>query len=538
MSTSSLTQSPPPAAGQHTAGPRPPSWLPLTVQYVVLLCRHPAVIAGVVLAVAPWVLQLLTRPQADDFADLTSSSHTVQYPALTIAAGTYLAAHLLAGRARRHHTDEAEAVLSLPRWHRGAALCAATTAPALLALVLALARVAVLSAQPGAVGTVQPGHLLTVPALILLAGALGVALGAVVPSAAVAFVAVAGWGVVTMVGLVSHSPLRWLAPVAGEDTVVNPPLPSHLVQQPQWWHLAWLLTLTALAVLVGLICVAAATTTQGGRGYRELRRRRLLPVAAGVVTLLAFTCAAVQLRSPTAAASAQLAAARTAPAAQPGLQTCQVREQVTYCAFEEFTAQIDAWEQVVQAQLSVTGDALSSSRSAGDAADDAAGGTAGEVALGSANESVLGAAGPLVVRQHIPLRTDGNGFPQQLPVQQWNADEAASGTGAGAAIPVSTRWSAGGLDSYAEQDVFDFSATLAARLVTAQPLGTGNQMLCGARGALSLWLAAQAIAGTRRALATIQAHTSGLGFDSSVMGSATTLQWGTQEVQVAEAMLA
>lgn len=185
--------------------------------------------------------------------------------------------------------------------------------------------------------------------------------------------------------------------------------------------------------------------------------------------------------------------------AASSMQTCQIFGSVTYCAFPGFSAYIPAWRQVLQAQEGIASQRL----------------------------------GPLLVRQQAALPSSS--IPQQLPLEDWYREDARSNMPP--SIPVSTRWSAGAVDSPAVEDVFSFSALLSARLVTGEALPGGGQILCGSQGVSSLWLAAAATVDTRDALTTIRAHTTGAGMQTIVLNSSTIISWGPREADLAFRLL-
>lgn len=473
------------ASGQHATPPSGQAWGALMVVESRRMLLHPAVLVSFLLAVAPWIISSVTNPSATAFPDLTSASWTVQYPMLIVGAGTFVAAYLAA--ARRHHcrVAEFEEVLSLPHWQRTAALCAAVTGPAVLGLAVSAVRLGVQSAQPGAAGAIHVGELLTVAALILLAGVLGVLVASLVPHIAIGFVTLMVLVILGVVGIaVTSSRARWLSFVAGENPFDTPPLPRDLIHRPAWWHLLWLTALTAVAVTAAL--------------RRTGLRTKVLTGATVAAVLLAGTAAVMQLRPPPADLGARLEIAHTAPSR---VQVCERRDGVTYCAFPDFRSRIDAWARVVEGQLAL----------------------------------VPVTTPPLAVRQHLPLATDAQGFPAPLPLEVWAADDATAGIPR--ALPVSTRWSAGGADSFDETDVIGFSALVASVLVTGDELSPGGFTMCGGPGAVALWLAASATPDIQRALRTVLSHTSGGGVGFPILNSQDGVWFGQREVEFALMML-
>jgi len=265
----------------------------------------------------------------------------------------------------------------------------------------------------------------------------------------------------------------------------SPPLPSDLIDRPEWWHLVWLL---GLAVALAFVVLRGAPAPLWITG-----------TAVGAVA--AIIGGVMQLAPATDGFRNRLTQARTAPAS---MQTCETREQTRYCAFPEFRNLIGEWAEVVSGQRAKLPPA-------------AAGRT-------------------LYVRQHLPLATAEQGLLDKLPLDRWDRDDAAAGTPG--AIPVSTRWAAGGSDSFNETEVIGFATQTATVLVTGSRVPADGTMVCGSRGAVVLWLAATASADTRDAFDTALSHSSGGGVFLSVLNSSTSVQFGPRELALGRAMLA
>lgn len=463
-------------------------WHALVIAMVRALMTHPAVLASIAVVLAIWLIPLAVEPAGARFPYLTAASVTVQYPLLLLAGGTFVGANMIAMRPYRHRTREFESVLSLPRWWRTAALAVATLGPAAIGLLIAGVRMAMQAVAPGAAGAVQLGEILGVPAVTMLAGLLGILVAEASKNTAAGFGSLVVLAICTFVGLAYDGRGRWLFFVAGQNPFADAPMPAALVDRPQWWHLTWLLGLAA--VVTGL------TLWLSG-----LRHRAVLAVTA-ILTVVPLLAAAAQLSAP-AGLTDRLARAQTAPADQ---QQCVVRGIVTYCAFPEFRSRIDAWAQIVDAQLAVV-----------------------------PKEQAPPA---LYLRQHLPIATGDQGAGLPLPLARWSVDDAAAGTPN--AIPVSTRWAAGGSDSFDENEVIGLSGWVAAVLITREPLAADGTTLCGGRGAVALWLAAGATPDTAKALATVDSHTSGGGgvVNLGVLNSVAGLSVGGREAALARALLA
>jgi hypothetical protein len=465
------------------------TWRALVISDMRGLTTHPAVLVPLAAILALWLVPLVVTPAGTPFPYLTALSVTVQYPLLLLAGGTFVAANLTAMRPHRHRMTEFEAALSMPQWRRSAALAVATAGPAMIGLLIAGVQISVRASAPGAAGVVQLGEILAVPAVTVLAGLLGNLVAVASRNTAAGFIALVVLAIVTFIGLASENRARWLTFVAGQNPFAEPPMPAALLDRPQWWHLTWLLALSAVVVAVTL-------------WLSGLRHRTVL-AATALFAAVSVLAAMMQLLPPSAEASRRLAEARTAPAGQ---QQCVVRGVGTYCAFPEFRSRIDAWSRIVEAQLAVVpGDQVPPS---------------------------------VFVRQHLPIATGDQGVGLPLPLDQWASDDAAAGTPH--AIPVSTRWAEGGTDSFDETEVIGFSGAVAAVLITGEPLDADGTELCGGAGAVALWLAASATPETAEALATIDAHSSGGGgvVSLSVLNSRAGLIVGGREAALARALLA
>lgn len=471
-------------------GVRPTSpalWPVLALAETRRLLTHPAVLTALVAVLMLWLVPLTANTASLEFSYLTAASVDVQQPLLLLAGGTFAGANMIAMYPYRFGTLEFESVLSLPQWQRVSALSVATVGPALAGLLVASAQLLVQVVAPGAAGRVRVGEVLAIPAVIILSGLLGILVAEATRNTAAGFVLLVVFGIVAFVGIASESPTRWLAFVAGHNPFIEPPMPAELIDRPEWWHLLW---------LAGLAAVVAGATL-----WLTSRSPLLLTITAALVTVPVLA-AVMQLRQASPDLERRLAQAQQAPSAR---QECVVRGKVTYCAFPEFSSRIDSWAEIVDGQLAV-------------------------VPPGSAPAK-------LHVRQHLPIATGDQGMGMPLPLDAWAADDAAAGTPN--AIPVSTRWSAGGVDSYDETEVIGFSAWLAGVLTTGAPLAADGNEICGGRGAVALWLAASATPDTRQALATVDSHTSGgLGVVSlTSLNSMAGVRFGESETALAGALL-
>ncbi|MEU1692324.1 hypothetical protein [Streptomyces hirsutus] len=454
------------------------------------IIRHPAVTGSVLLIVVLWGWEAVFSPESVDYAVLHMQSYELQAPLLAPAAGVMLAANLAALRPYRYGTIGSYEALSLPAWRRSLALLLACVPPAVVVLLLSSLRMGQFGAAEGAVGRIEIAEVVAPAVVVVLAGWLGVLGALLVHSVVLAPVALAVLGLLALVGLVSvDSPMRWLSFVAGEDAF-GPPLPSDLMYRPAGWHLVWLSAL-ALAVLAVTLLLAGVRRRWGG---------------AALVIALALAVPAATMQTRPVPERIETARERLLLAPNVG-QRCERREQVTYCAFPEFVPYIDAWHEIVSAQL------------------------------GSVSKDV--AARRYAVRQRLSIpAADEFGTSGAVPTKQWNELDASRGTPEAVSAP--TSWSAGGQDSFAENEVLGFSAAFAFRVVSGKPIGgDGLTPACGGRGAVVFWLATDATEDTRLALRTVMSHTSGgYGFSMPQLGAASGPQFGPRELALGETMLA
>jgi hypothetical protein len=217
-------------------------------------------------------------------------------------------------------------------------------------------------------------------------------------------------------------------------------LPAALVDRPSGRHLAYLAGLALVLATLALLRSGA-------------RARVAVPALAAA---LAVTVAAGAAQF---VGGEGVQAARAEATADPSaMQTCQNRAGVTYCAFDDFTAWIPGWEEVVR---------------------DVA-------ALVPAAETTAGP--PLAVRQ----RVWADGYPVHGgtygPAEEEAAERAQRDSDAAAGLPesvtIGTDW--GNAESAAV-----LAVAVAYRFVTGRA-PTGRATPCGAQAALVVWLAGQA----------------------------------------------
>ncbi|MGV9877974.1 ABC transporter permease [Streptomyces sp. NPDC003006] len=418
------------------------------------LLRHPALLGSSALCVCLWVYETVVAGSSD-YPVLHDEDRYLQVELLLVAAGTFLATHLAVLRPARDGTDAWFQALVLERWQRVAAHLLAVLPAVILAAVLAGLRTLWLALLPGAVGTASAAELATGPVLVLFAGALAVLSGTVSRSVALGPITVGVLGVATVTGsLAVHSGVRWWGLIAIEDDT-HASLPSELLARPAALHLLYI-------ALVSVVLAAAALLRSGLRGGRR-------PVQAVLAVALVGTlgAGAAQLRSVPDSVTAARERAATAPS---GDQRCVRREEVTYCAFPEFLDRSKEWSEVADGIL----------RRVPESARDR----------------------HYTVRQHVtPFVTSGGFGQDDVPVEQWAADDRRAGTPG--AVVVGTDWGNG--DDAANDATSGLATAFAQRVVQGRTPSTGSPALdqplvCGAQGIVTLWLAAQATPETAPAI--------------------------------------
>ncbi|MEV3858710.1 ABC transporter permease [Streptomyces sp. NPDC050095] len=395
---------------------------------------------------------------ADRYPVLHDAARSGQVPLLFLAAGVFLAVHLAVLRPTRDNTGELYEVQVLQPWRRTAAHLLSVVPAAVLAAVLAVARIVYVATRPGAVSRPAISELATGPLVVLLAGTLAVCLAKLTDSVAAGPLVLAALGVLTIIGALNGTvQARWLAPIAFEDQF-RPTVPSNLLYRPSGLHLVYLLCCAA-----GLGAVAL---------WRSSGRSRIFRVAAAAALLGVVATAALQLRPLPPSITAARTTAQSAPSSA---QKCATTNSVTYCAFPEYLGRRTQWAPVANHIL----------------------------------DRLPGAVrrGHYYVRQHLsPEAFTSEGMAPPAPVGQWAKDDEHART-PGAAV-VGTEW--GPSSDGGNSAVIGFAATFAYRAVAGTPPGDGAvAKACGARGLVVLWLAAQATPETKAALRDHASRSSG-----------------------------
>lgn len=282
------------------------------------LLRHPLFLAGAALSL------LLSLPGPYLQAPvLHRDDITTAIWLLPLAGATLLVVNLAVLRARRHDTTELyESLPTSPSAHTGGHLVSLGAAAVVAALVV-VASVAYMVAL-GGIWAPSAAELATGPAIVVLAGALGVLAARWAPSPTVAPVLLVALGAVA--ASLSGS-LGWFAPWIGIDT-----MPRELFIRPAGWHLLYLLG------VAGLVAVAAL--------WRHGTTPRLAVAGAAVVSLIAVT-GVMQARPPSASQQAAIAELVTSGEAL----VCEARGAVEYCAFPAYGGWVERWAAVVEPVL-------------------------------------------------------------------------------------------------------------------------------------------------------------------------------------------
>ncbi|GGS08363.1 ABC transporter [Streptomyces humidus] len=486
-----------PAAGSLARGPVRAGVLALARAEAVRLLRHPAVLGGFAAYLLLWGYAQTGGHDAHRYPVLQDSSRLVQIPLLLPAAGVLLAANSGALRSRRHGVEPLFAVEGLGFRARTAAHLLAVAPAVVVSALLVCARIGCLAVEPDAVGAVRWAEVATGPAVVLLAGILGVLTARLSSSPAAASLVLALPAVFTFLAAVQNTARwRWLGVVATENESAQP-LPSELLGRPAGAHLLWLTALAAAGACGALLCGRADSVPEGPcRGTGALRGAS---VAAAALALLGGT---LQTRPASGAVERARAAATEHPAAR---QKCERRLNVTYCAFPEFTRRAEQWDAVVRGVLARAPDDV--------------------------------ARAPYAVRQRIFRAGVETGGSVPLPYAAWDADDRRAGTPA--AVPVGTAWSAGSAGQDTESDaVAEFSVLFAYRAVTGSvPDSPRVDTVCGSRAVLTLWLAGQATAGSGAALRDLESRTTS-GLTVLVLMSATGVDFDAAEVRLSRDLLA
>jgi hypothetical protein len=468
------------------------------------LLRHPAVLAAT--ALSAWLLWRWGRGTVPvlHYADIAT-----QVPLAPLGAAALLAANLAVLRPHRDGAVDLYGATRLSLARRTLAHLLSVLPLAALGGVLVAADLAWLANVPGSAGTPHIAEAATGPALIVLGGCLGVALGRCWRSVALAplVLVVLAVGSLTLtelyVGGHDGRPWVWLGTLLRPVTI-DPP-PAALLGRPASWHLVYLL---GAAVVLGALAVWRSQAQA-----RAVRRAQAVTAAVLVAALAVTAAAAVVQTRPTSPA---LAARRLAAASYPAQQVCQRRGPAIYCVFPGFEPQIGLWEPTVRAVLA------------------------------GVPPAVAARAVPVTVAQRV-------GWFRLFQDQDRLADAQSRGLGDRPVAPVGTLWGRDGQALAASQA--RLASNVAARVIerpdkalepdSAQPKSSSSPAVgpptaeegCGARAVVALWLAARA---SPHAAVGLRQQVTNSRFPSFTIANDVDVydvQWGQREGQLALALL-
>lgn len=311
------------------------------------LVRHPLVLGGTGLS-----LLLLTRAVRHDAPVLPRDDMLAAEGLFALAAGVLLASSLAVLRSRRHGTDEVMDGLPAPPLALTLSHLTAIIWPGGLACLIVAGYVGYLYAA-GGIGTPSWAELCTGPVIVVLAGLLGVLVARCAPSPAAGPVAVVALAAAQLASqqqfswnrmLTSAERLPFVWPISNASahaarfalwygygpTWVSAP---EVVVRPAGWHLLYLMGLVGLVGALAVLCHG-----KGGRPLLAATLSLALVAAAGVA----------QVRSLPTARLDQVAAAINHPVEH---SECLRRDLVRYCAFPAYRPWTARWAAPVDGVL-------------------------------------------------------------------------------------------------------------------------------------------------------------------------------------------
>jgi hypothetical protein len=486
----------PPAAGASgglPAGARSRrSMLALVAVESRRLLRHPAVLAATALSV--WLLWRWGRGTAPvlHYADIAT-----QLALAPLAGAALLATNLAVLRPHRDGAVDLYGATRLSLARRTLAHLLSVLPLVALGGILVAADLAWLADMPGSAGTPHTAEAATGPALIALGGCLGVLLGRLWRSVALAPLALVALalGSLTLaelhVGGHDQRPWTWLGTLLRPVTI-DPP-PAALLGRPASWHLVYLL---------GITVVLAALAVW--RSQAQARLRRHAQVATAIVLVVGLSATAGAAVTQTRPTSEALAARRLAAATNPAAhQVCQRRGPAVYCVFSGFEPQISLWEPTVRA--------------------------------------VVAAVPPAAAAPTLPVTVAQRlGWPRLIAEEATGTAEEDPARGRPPVAPVGTAWGRDGL-ALAQARL---AANVAARLtgLTHPEPPPGSELArwnapCQAHGVVALWLAGQASPHAAQGLRQGIAHVYGGVFWLVHDVDSDDLGWGERTGRFALALL-
>ncbi|MPV50658.1 hypothetical protein GCG21_11710 [Pseudactinotalea sp. HY160] len=437
----------------------------------------------------PWVLDLFNG-SATSFRVLSHESANIQLPLLVLAAAAYLVTHQATIRPYRTGAILSEGAMPLPHWARSLAAGMGLLSFAVLGMLLAMARLTMFSLSEGAAGSLAIFEVLTVPAFVVAAGAIGMLIGRALRSAVAGILlfAVLAGGVIA--AFYTASSASWLSLMVPLDPLDPGVLPSSLIDRPAGWHLLWLATLIVV-VLVAALLIDRLPAKVGA------------PVLA--IALAGATVAgAMQSQGPSPSVLGERAGVFLNPA---DLQNCRTIGIDRFCSFPEFESRIPAWKDVVDG-------------------------------VRSAVPTELTAQGSIAVRQSLdavngPMDSQGS-LPLAVWAREGPLDEAL------ATIPAPMSWAATGDGRLEEHDVLSFAVDVSATMVEGVPEPSDHTIvaLCDAPAFLVLWGAARADQSTEAAFGGFLGSSQGGAVWTTTVRSSAGYSFSPSEVDLVAQLLA
>ncbi len=437
---------------------------------------------------------------------------------LVLAATTLLACHLAAGRVSRDGATALYESYSMSATTRAAAHLIGLAGPLLLAVVVEGAAVAWLDFL-GPVGSPRLGVLAQGLLLVVLAGALGTALGGALPNPATAVFAIVLLGIVEWDLLIPFGVQVAVPPATAwffpwTQPVLSGYLPGPIATIPPATHLAWLAALTGVAACAGLC--RASWRTRRLSGTRGGSRSAAVALAACVAAggWSGWTLG----HQPTASVTAGLAYTITHPAKT---EQCQTRQGVRYCAYPGFGPDVARWAAVVNGVLGLLPAPPAARLTVRQVVD----GAVFQSGPGEIDPALQGQPGqtlklPKQVGRFVaaegtdPALVPGSSYPPVYADLDWSAGTAAGQYQLG--LAEQTAWWVAGLPT-TQRRVYETTPEETGMLTSScVPVGQ-------AREAIAIWLAASATPGSRAAFLAGEAYVGGSGVSGGALR--TTVGW-------------
>lgn len=435
---------------------------------------------------------------------------------LVLAATTLLACQLAAGRVSRDGATALYESYPMSATGRAAAHFIGLAGPLLLAVVVEGAAVAWLDFL-GPVGSPRLGVLAQGLLLVVLGGALGTALGGVLPNPAAAVFTIVAFGVIEWdllnpfgVQVAVPPATAWFFPWT--QPVLSGFLPGPIATIPPAAHLAWLAALTGVAACAGL-CRAGWRT-----GWSAGSRSTAVALAACVAAagLSGWTLG----HPPTASVTAGLASTITHPAQT---ERCVTERGVRYCGYPGFGPDVARWAAVVNGVLGLLPAPPAARLTVRQVVD----GSVFQPGPGAFDPAAQGQPGqtlnlPKGVGRFVaaegtdPALVSGSSYPPVYVDLDWSGGATAGEYQLG--LAEQTAWWVAGLPT--TQRIVNYATAEQTDLLGSSCVPVGQ-----AREAIAIWLAVSATTGTRAAYLAGEAELASLGVPDGPVR--TTAGWVT-----------